>query len=576
MQELARRLSGQVFDYLLTRFTEPNELFGPFDIRKLRDGELVTNTEGMLPEAALIFLDELLNANSAILNSLLMVLNERVFRRGRETWKLPTLMVIGASNRLPEDEAMHALFDRFLLRVHCDNVPHERLGEVLSAGWRLDHGRLERGQAVAVEDIRQLQGLIGDVEIDRLRPAYVALVERLRQAGIPLSDRRAVKLQRLVAAGALLCGRMQANATDLWVLRYIWDREEQREILDSLVQASVAAADELARADSHPRSGQSKAPNPEELAHDLERIGEQLEQAGLTAAQRSMLRDQLGVLAARCQWVEGAQQRRSWKNKSIRSGSFSETRRERPVGGLVTENQRRLLRFAAPDQWGRSLRAARIGLAARQRPGTGPFAVVPFARARRFRCLADGQLIAVDQRVPSGVLPQGDWTALTKWLTCSLPPTVWPGSPPSGVVLHLVRVSTPLEPSLLLLPFSDWQAYITTAPQVRLDRLAFALDSAGRALVRGMPLPPLVGQRFVDFQGIAVPVGWHWEPAVDAATLRELFGFDAGNEDCRRQPGDLALLTSADCSWELVPAEAFVQVTRSAVRRSAEGSDERS
>ena len=85
VQELGRRIEGRVFDYLLTRFTEPNEIFGPFDIRKLRDGELVTNTEGMLPEASFVFLDELLNANSAILNSLLNVLNERVFRRGRET-----------------------------------------------------------------------------------------------------------------------------------------------------------------------------------------------------------------------------------------------------------------------------------------------------------------------------------------------------------------------------------------------------------------------------------------------------------------------------------------------------------
>jgi MoxR-like ATPase len=309
VQELAQRISGQVFDYLLTRFTEPNELFGPFDIRKLREGDLVTNTEGMLPEAAFVFLDELLNANSAILNSLLMVLNERVFRRGRETRKLPTLMVIGASNRLPEDDALHALFDRFLLRVHCDNVPPERLSEVLSAGWRLDQGQLARGQTVDVEDIRQLQRLIAEVDIATLRPAYVALIERLRQAGIPLSDRRAVKLQRLVAASALLCGRLQANATDLWVLRYIWDREEQREILDSLVQASVAAADESQRADSHPRSGRAEAPNAEELAHDLERLGERLKQAELSEADRAVLRDQLGVLAARCQWVEGTQQR---------------------------------------------------------------------------------------------------------------------------------------------------------------------------------------------------------------------------------------------------------------------------
>ena len=78
VRELSKLVNGKTFEYLLTRFTEPNEIFGPFDIRKLREGDLVTNTEGMLPEANLIFLDELLNANSAILNSLLMVLNEKV------------------------------------------------------------------------------------------------------------------------------------------------------------------------------------------------------------------------------------------------------------------------------------------------------------------------------------------------------------------------------------------------------------------------------------------------------------------------------------------------------------------
>ena len=113
VHDLSARLRGQTFDYLLTRFTEPNELFGPFDIRKLREGELITNTEGMLPEASLVFLDELLNANSAILNSLLMALNERIFRRGRETRPLKTLMFVGASNHTPEDDALKALYDRF-------------------------------------------------------------------------------------------------------------------------------------------------------------------------------------------------------------------------------------------------------------------------------------------------------------------------------------------------------------------------------------------------------------------------------------------------------------------------------
>src|SRR2546422_9999776 len=144
VHNLSKRLHGESFDYLLTRFTEPNELFGPFDIRKLREGELQTNTEGMLPEASLVFLDELLNANSAILNSLLVALNERLFRRGKETRPLAALMFVGASNHLPEDDALHALVDRFLLRVRCDNVPSERLTDVLMAARALVHRKHDK------------------------------------------------------------------------------------------------------------------------------------------------------------------------------------------------------------------------------------------------------------------------------------------------------------------------------------------------------------------------------------------------------------------------------------------------
>jgi MoxR-like ATPase len=309
VQQLARRIDGRVFDYLLTRFTEPNELFGPFDIRKLREGELVTNTEGMLPEAAVVFLDELLNANSAILNSLLMVLNERVFRRGRETRRLPLLMVVGASNRLPEDDALAALFDRFLLRVRCDNVPEERLGEVLTAGWRLDRGIGEPPATLTVEEIQSVQQAVADVDLAPVQQPYVELVRKLRQAGIPLSDRRAVKLQRLIAASAALCGRTAADTTDLWILRYIWDVEEQREVIAAIVNQAVEASPAEAQATSHPRARQSSGPDPEELARDLARIGERLADPALAAAERSILRDQLGLLAGRCQWVVNRQQR---------------------------------------------------------------------------------------------------------------------------------------------------------------------------------------------------------------------------------------------------------------------------
>ncbi|MBN2710979.1 MAG: AAA family ATPase, partial [Planctomycetes bacterium] len=235
VHQLAKRIDGKTFDYLLTRFTEPNEIFGPFDIRRLRDGELVTNTEGMLPECSLVFLDELLNANSAILNSLLMALNEKIFRRGKETIALPVLSFIGASNHLPEEDALQALFDRFLLRVYCGNVPNEMLTDVLEAGWKLDARKGETITGLHVDDIKLLQSNLHKVDLQTSREPYVNLINQLRSAGMDISDRRAVKLQRVIAASAILCGRAVAMPSDFWVLRYIWDREEQREMLADLV-----------------------------------------------------------------------------------------------------------------------------------------------------------------------------------------------------------------------------------------------------------------------------------------------------------------------------------------------------
>jgi hypothetical protein len=192
---------------------------------------------------------------------------------------------------------------------------------------------------------------------------------------------------------------------------------------------------------------------------------------------------------------------------------------------------------------------------------------------RRFRHLEDGQLVEVDQRVPSGMLPAGTWVPLGAWLKGALPQCAWPGQAAPRIALRLERAATPQEPTLLELPLSAWQAYVATAPQLRLDRLSFALDSRKRVLVHGTPLPPLPGRRFVEFDGIAVPVGWHWTPAVDPQTVRQCLQLNSNNSEAPQAHGDLALLTSEDCLWERIPGDAFVQATRSAVRLSAEAND---
>lgn len=305
---LARSVQGQTFDYLLTRFTEPNELFGPFDIRRLREGELVTNTEGMLPEANLIFLDELLNANSAILNSLLLVLNEKVFRRGRETRPLPALLIVGASNHLPEDEALGALFDRFLVRVRSDNAAPDDLSAVLAAGWGLEQRTPAADlPTIAAAEVAQLQAAVPTVDLATVRPAYAALVGQLRQAGLALSDRRAVKLQRLLAASALLSQRLVAVPSDAWVLRHIWDTDEQREVLAGLVNAVVSADTSPA---PHPRAAVDLVPDADVIYQEVSRLADRWNDPATTLADRATLKDQLRYLHGRAQWLTNPEQRR--------------------------------------------------------------------------------------------------------------------------------------------------------------------------------------------------------------------------------------------------------------------------
>ncbi|MEM7391889.1 MAG: AAA family ATPase [Verrucomicrobiota bacterium] len=315
VHELSRHLEGETFEYLLTRFTEPNEIFGPFDITKLREGTLVTNTEGMLPEASLVFLDELLNANSAILNSLLGVLNERVFRRGREIRQLPTIMVIGASNRLPDDEALQALFDRFLMRVHCDHVPEEQLGAVVEAGWAYEGGLKERETDLSIEDVRRLSRTLHTVDLSPIRGAYVDLILRIRKAGIPVSDRRAVKLQRLTAASALLCGRTACVTSDMWICKHIWETAEQQDVLRQIVHEVIETC---ASAERHPSARSPRKIDPELLARELEALMEQTTALDSESVEMAQARDRLTALAARCEWVEG-EERRQWFHERIQT-----------------------------------------------------------------------------------------------------------------------------------------------------------------------------------------------------------------------------------------------------------------
>jgi MoxR-like ATPase len=301
IRQFASAVRGKYFEYLLTRFSEPNEVFGPIDLVRLREGTVATVTSSMLPEAEFVFLDELFNANSAILNNLLTVLNERIYRRGAEVHRLPLLSLFAASNHLPEDQALKALFDRFLLRCHVENLKREELPRLLVAGWELERaGPLE--SSVSAEDLRALVRRVYEVDVQGIAERYTGVVSKVRDLGVALSDRRVVKVLKLVAASAVLCGRQEAAVSDFWVFRYVWDREEQIAPLRSLVAGVVEP--HAGEPDAHPLSALPTRIDGEEIARQLDAIAIEMQDhrsLGLAAVAR--LRERLADLSDRAAWL---------------------------------------------------------------------------------------------------------------------------------------------------------------------------------------------------------------------------------------------------------------------------------
>jgi MoxR-like ATPase len=246
IRTLAQLLQANYFEYLLTRFTEPNELFGPVDIAAFREGVYRRNTKGMLPEAEVIFLDEIFKSNSAILNALLTLLNERKFVSGGETIECPIISVFGASNEVPGDETLAAIFDRFLLRVQSDNLDAYHFNELLLRGiqWEVRQLRGERLQPlVASQEITALRKAFGKQMqfSDEFLSTYKGLVFQIRAEGISLSDRRVIKLLKLFGASAYLDGRQQADVSDFFVLKHIWNNHDQAALLEAIVQPVLDA-----------------------------------------------------------------------------------------------------------------------------------------------------------------------------------------------------------------------------------------------------------------------------------------------------------------------------------------------
>jgi MoxR-like ATPase len=222
---LARRLhrafaDARYFERLLTRFSTPEELFGPLSLKALEHDRYERLIEGFLPTAGIAFLDEVFKANSAILNALLTLLNERLFDNGTARAPVPLVAVVAASNEVPADEALQAFYDRFLVRVPVAPVRDEAFGALLALAG--DSEGAPFAEPLTLAEREALSFAAAEIALgDDFLAACSALRAWLAARNAPLSDRRWRQIVGLVRWAAASEGRTQLDALYLWLAPYV-------------------------------------------------------------------------------------------------------------------------------------------------------------------------------------------------------------------------------------------------------------------------------------------------------------------------------------------------------------------
>lgn len=262
---IARRLKmafkdATSFEYLMSRFSTPDEIFGPVSISKLKDSDTFERViDGYLPTADVVFLDEIWKAGPAIQNSLLTVLNEKIFRNGKQDLKLPLKAVISASNELPaEGEGLEALWDRFIVRYVVKPIENKTnfLSLVID---RPEECEVPEELQFSADELREIKAETMNVKV----PIEVSeLVFSIRKLLIEekkkqednvdvnncdlvdppyVSDRRWKKIVGLLRVSAYLNGRDAVDLSDCLILNHmLWDKDEQILSVTKLVAQAIA------------------------------------------------------------------------------------------------------------------------------------------------------------------------------------------------------------------------------------------------------------------------------------------------------------------------------------------------
>lgn len=244
------------FEYMLTRFTEPSEVIGPIDINKLRDGHYIRRDRGKLPDGKLVFLDEIFKSNSAILNCLLTIINERKFYQDGVPQPVKLKILFAATNEIPEQVELAALKDRFCFKIACNSVQEDHFIELIDSGlasqtnkelnrkpWAEGHATLEdflkanRYLALTMANVEKTMDgkILRDRDTffneDLLREMQRLIKVLVKEDNVFVSDRKIIKLYRLLRTKAWLTHGGTVEKQDLSLLAYLGETRDEIALL---------------------------------------------------------------------------------------------------------------------------------------------------------------------------------------------------------------------------------------------------------------------------------------------------------------------------------------------------------
>lgn len=244
--ELGKRLSalsddGPFFERLLTKYTNPEELFGPLSLSALEKDEYVRKTEGYLPTASVAFLDEIFKANSAILNSLLTILNERQFDNGKKREKIPLLAVVAASNELPESQELDALYDRFLFRCLVEPVSDDAVKDLFSVVPKDDaYFEPTITEELTLSLSNKASKVTMSIDVVCLLRDLRAFMRDEMDPPVYCSDRRLVKAAAMLRLVAATHSRTTVSLLDCLILQHVmWNQPEDKTVIKNWLRKRV-------------------------------------------------------------------------------------------------------------------------------------------------------------------------------------------------------------------------------------------------------------------------------------------------------------------------------------------------